>query len=552
MTAPVATATGTLAATPLSSLLVYLLDRRLDGTLVLEAPGGGKSALSFERGAPRKAKTAEPVAYLGRVLFEQGAIDEATETRTLSVVAKEQRLHGAVLLAEGAVDAVTLGRGLLEQLARQLEWMCALPLETVYGFYEGADFLARWGAGEPAPARPLALFWRVFRGAAPDAHLAALRARLAGQELRLHPEAQVARFGFNAKEQSVLDVLRAKPWRFEALRASGLDEPEAIDRVLCALLATRHLDLGVSGALPVGVTGPSPSPPPPRRTPAIPARVTPATPPVEPASRPPAAEPDDDPAVLAFKREVREAAERAGKQNYYELLGVEPEASTSIIQAAFFRLAKRFHPDRAGPECADVHDELTRYFARVSEAHQMLSDVERRAEYDRFLAAGGLGSADEQEAVTRVLRAATAFQKAEVLLKKNDLAGAAREAKAAVEGDPEQADYIALDAWVRSQAAEHREDSLAGLIARLEHALAREPNNLRAHWYRGQLLKRAGKEKAALKDFRWIVENHPRHLDAAREVRLYEMRLAAAATDKSDKKDKGRDTGNILNKLFKR
>jgi cytochrome c-type biogenesis protein CcmH/NrfG len=67
-------------------------------------------------------------------------------------------------------------------------------------------------------------------------------------------------------------------------------------------------------------------------------------------------------------------------------------------------------------------------------------------------------------------------------------------------------------------------------MVQLDKAVKREPNNLRARWYRGQLLKRLGRAREALHDFRYIVERDPRHTDAHREVRLHVMRRSNRAS----------------------
>jgi tetratricopeptide (TPR) repeat protein len=122
-----------------------------------------------------------------------------------------------------------------------------------------------------------------------------------------------------------------------------------------------------------------------------------------------------------------------------------------------------------------------------------------------------------------VIRAATAYQKAEVLMRRNNAVAALEEARKAVELDPSQADYIALLAWVE---ATQLNANLEEILARIEKAQRLEPNNTRIRWYRGSLLKRMGKNGKAIGDFRFIVENDPRHVDAQREIRLYDMRKA--------------------------
>ena len=235
--------------------------------------------------------------------------------------------------------------------------------------------------------------------------------------------------------------------------------------------------------------------------------------------------------MVAFKVEIRERARAMADEDYYTILGVARDADEATIQAAFFKLAKRWHPDRLGAEYADMREDATRVFSRMTEAHHVLTDVEQRGDYDGVLKEGG-GSAEEQEQVLQVLRAATSYQKAQVLLKKHDLAGAEAQALLALEGDPAQADYMALLAWIQSQKPEAGNEQLGDAITMLNQAVSREPNNERARFFRGQLLKRTGKLEGAMRDFRWIVEHNPKHVDAQRELRLYTMR----ALDESERK----------------
>ncbi len=66
-------------------------------------------------------------------------------------------------------------------------------------------------------------------------------------------------------------------------------------------------------------------------------------------------------------------------RDYYEVLGVERDASDAEIKKAFRRLARELHPD------VNSHDpKAEEKFKQAAEAYEVLSDAERRATYDRY------------------------------------------------------------------------------------------------------------------------------------------------------------------------
>jgi curved DNA-binding protein CbpA len=355
-----------------------------------------------------------------------------------------------------------------------------------------------------------------------------------------------------------------------------LEEP-ILQRLMYMLAITRHLDLG-TGNRPIGVEavavqrshvatqGGNRSPTPaPTSTDAVagPQKVKrDSRPPLRVGGEIPATGIVDGP-LEHRKAELRKQATEMLEQNYYQVLGVDQLANTSTIQAAFFQLAKKWHPDRLEAEFSDLRDLVTRAFARMSEAHALLTDPEKRKEYDR---AGTQGSdGDDQEHVARVLRAASAFQRAEILFKKHAWEAAEREAKLAMDSDPDQSDHLALYAWILASKPE-RPESGEDPIELLNRAVELGPKNERARFWRGQVFKRAGRLEEATRDFRWVAQNNPRHVDAAREVRLYEMRRGEKVDGGEKLDERGGQTPRgptavgakwgeklgILSKLFKR
>ena len=67
------------------------------------------------------------------------------------------------------------------------------------------------------------------------------------------------------------------------------------------------------------------------------------------------------------------------KRDYYEVLGVEKGASEEEIKKAFRKKAKEYHPD-LNPD----NKEMEAKFKELNEAYEVLSNAEKRAQYDRF------------------------------------------------------------------------------------------------------------------------------------------------------------------------
>jgi molecular chaperone DnaJ len=71
------------------------------------------------------------------------------------------------------------------------------------------------------------------------------------------------------------------------------------------------------------------------------------------------------------------------KRDYYEVLGVNRNATEQEIKSAYRRLAVKYHPDK-NPGDKEAEDK----FKEAAEAYSVLSDSEQRARYDRFGHAG--------------------------------------------------------------------------------------------------------------------------------------------------------------------
>jgi curved DNA-binding protein CbpA len=548
------TAEGTLGQSPLLHLFVYLLDKALTGTFVLTAPNGVVSAVQLHEGTPVKARG-----------------------------------------ADGSVPTDVTG------LERVLLSLCALPPDTRYGFYKDKYLLGSSGSADPTACAPLAVIMAGARQTVGASQVEATLQRIAGRSIGLATGAAPERFRLLPEERALVERLRARRQTLEELtKTSGVPE-RMVRAVIYAMTITRHLDLGVPSKPPVGIpaaaaevpparasqpgSGPRPSdqtfpfisppmssppgPPSPRvvagqTMPPSPRVVAGQTMPPGPRvgagqTMPPrASEPMPPPGSLAIDKrrsEIESKLSAVEREDHFQVLGVGREATAAEVRAAYFGLAVVFHPDKLPKELHDLKRRVGELFARINAAYETLSDEAKRAEYVKELA--GAAREDEQDKVARVMGAVQEAKKAEILMRKSDLAGAEAMARRAAEADPEDPGHKTLLVWIKAQrrgappALEEGRTSpfYDDLIAELDALLIKEPSYERALFYRAVLLKRSGRVDRALRDFTKAAELNPQNLDAVREVRLHEMRTRGKKGG-GGSDDEGR--GGLFGKLFKR
>ena len=69
----------------------------------------------------------------------------------------------------------------------------------------------------------------------------------------------------------------------------------------------------------------------------------------------------------------------AEKRDYYEVLGVDKNASEDEIKRAYKKLARKYHPDM-NPGDKEAEEK----FKEINEANEVLSDPEKKARYDQL------------------------------------------------------------------------------------------------------------------------------------------------------------------------
>lgn len=242
--------------------------------------------------------------------------------------------------------------------------------------------------------------------------------------------------------------------------------------------------------------------------------------------------------------EVIARSKRLDEQNFFEVLGIDESATSQQVQKAYLALAKKWHPDRLPKSLDDHKAKVAKVFAKVNEAYQTLSDDQKREEYIDLVNHGG-GTARDRELIERAMDAGLVFQKGEVMFKKGEYVEAEALVHQAMQADPENLEYRAMLAWIQAHVVgappdDHsRKTHYKRQIGLLNEVIASDKNFAKALYYRGELLKRSGDEDRAYKDFRKVMSLDPRNIDAAREVRLYEVRAK-------------KKQGGLFGRLFKK
>lgn len=95
--------------------------------------------------------------------------------------------------------------------------------------------------------------------------------------------------------------------------------------------------------------------------------------------------------IKAVAAEVK----KAGKRDFYLVLGVDKKSSTEDIKKAYKKLVYKYHPDK-NTGSADDQTQAEKRFKEVTEAYEVLSDPERRKRYDLGLTDDGSGGFNSQ------------------------------------------------------------------------------------------------------------------------------------------------------------
>lgn len=516
MKKPEPKAKGTFAKTPFAHILVYLWDRETTGTLEVE-DGSNKISAYFQKGTPAKAESSIPGRTLGVVLQKQGVITEEHLKAAETAISRTGDLLGRTLVDQKAIDTPTLIRGLKQQLLVKLTDIFAMT-EANYSFYERVDLLHRIRHDELFPLDPLPLIMSGLRKHGSRLNLDTLCDGLIGKWISATDVEKIRRFKLRQPEKDLLEKLLEKPHSYDSLLSGGPFDPAMVKYLLYGLCITRLIEVDS----PPGDNEKGPQTEEDVADEGRPSRLESLDP------GPVIMEPED-PELAERRRNILGKAVEIAAQNYYEMLGLQPEATPDDARRAFFKLAKVYHPDRVPPALASELRETLQYiFSNLSAAHTTLTDPDLKDEYDlafksrHDLTSDSPISADESK-VRDVLEGENLYQKALVHLRRNQQDTARELVDRALALNAEDGEYRALWAhleWRRRPKDAKNED----LLDALRGAVESNPKSERAHLYFAQVLNSSERTNEARQHFEKVLSINAHNIEAARELRLIKMR----------------------------
>jgi curved DNA-binding protein CbpA len=498
-------ATGTLAKTPLPHLLVYLDQKQLSGTL----------------------------AVWPDVIPE----DDKRQDRILL-------LKGRPVAGRLIEPAKTLREGLLRLFYRS---------EAPYAFYE-ANLLGSAEDRLNGRVDPLSLITESLRTTAQEPVVEEILGRLGERKLRMQPKVELARFEFTPDERTLIELLMAEPASVQSLcNDSGMPRARA-RRLVYLLLITKSVapydnSLPAAPALRASVPPPNPSSPP-EPIPSLPPGNTLPPPSKSPAARldrladiPPVPE-GVSPELAERWQKITTRSRLIENQNYFEMLNLDKKATSADAKTEFFKHAKEWHPDRLPSELAPLRPFVEIIFGYLNEAHKVLGDEEQRVAYLRTVREGG-GTPAAERLMQQILDSAIAYERVLVFARKHQYDEALDLLQKILSLTKDEPDYHAMLGWLLMMKYPGNDAPIQKITEVLDRAIELHADHEKAQLYKAQLLKRLGRPSEALRHFKRVVSINPNNLDAAREVRVANMR----------EEQKGKETikspGGFLNKLLR-
>jgi curved DNA-binding protein CbpA len=217
-------------------------------------------------------------------------------------------------------------------------------------------------------------------------------------------------------------------------------------------------------------------------------------------------------------------------QNYFEMLGVARDAGQEDIRTKFFDLAKEWHPDRIKDDVEALKPYVHIIFGYITEAHECLANEETRVAYLQTVREGG-GTPATDRLMESILDSALKYERVLVLSRQHQYETALAELKEILASTKDEPDYHAMLAWLMLKTFPKENAPYNEMLESLDRALDLYENHEKANLYKAQVLRNMGRPREALKHFKKVVEVNPKNVEAAREVRVANMRGVGSSSE---------------------
>lgn len=241
----------------------------------------------------------------------------------------------------------------------------------------------------------------------------------------------------------------------------------------------------------------------------------------------------------SLKKRLENFAKGIDDKNYFEWLGLTSSATVKEISKAYLEMAKNFHPDKLSPQAPrELRDLSQKIFAKVSEAHEILKDEEKRRAYKKEL---------EQGSAADNLRAEVQFEQALGMINR----GQYKDAETLLENMKKFKVFVGQIKihliWAKIKANPTKALSSVQLneVKNLLVQVPPEDRHCAAFFYvKGLYSKAVGDNKKAYTFFRNAIATNPNMAEAKRDLSLLVKEV------QSQQRASG-DWSNFMAKMFK-
>jgi curved DNA-binding protein CbpA len=253
-----------------------------------------------------------------------------------------------------------------------------------------------------------------------------------------------------------------------------------------------------------------------------------------------------------LKQIIEQAYYGLNRQDYYSVLGISTRADLPEIKTAYYKLARKFHPDRFyGMEDMILKEKVDVIFSTINGAYETLKNAKKRSDYDstssdlRAISVGPLSSQTKSAGPlgreAQLKGAEEHAKKAQAAYDKGNNYEAVQYLKAATQIAPEVAKYWQQLGVSLSRNPQWRKEAEEAF----NKATELDPRNPENHLYMGFLFKNAGLKLRARKHFASCLQMDPKNEIAQRELAAIDGGSSAEPQGPQDKKS------GLLGGIFK-